>query len=346
MDGRMDSFSVSGVHRCCLLSSAAQLNRAALKEAERQDAEARKSDDPDRRKQLNLSVLSSSGIGGGSSSSSFSEEDSSRRRGGLDEDGVPLELCLSDPAFHELSRTAFRNILSFMGVTFHAYPVTCGLALLKDGHEYPLLRDELYCQVVKQCTPAPPDYPQADRRQTLLAWHLLFAMIHAFLPLSVDAGKMLISHVAQFARRSSFRQLQENGIRDFTSVENVATYILLDWPALQRSPPEEQPLAVTQEQLDALYNLSSLSKDALQQLANQHTILLQEPEGFEDNPTVARSRGFSELLGRLEPPAGPLGPKGFARRRSTLMFAASVAGRLDSSDLSSLFLCSVPHPVT
>ena len=89
---------------------------------------------------------------------------------------------------------AFDNVLFFMRDKFHAYPVTCGVEVVETGLHKPLLRDEIYAQIVKQTTDNPSE------ESVFFGWRLLFVCLLAFPPRNMDS--LLLSHLASRAAPS------------------------------------------------------------------------------------------------------------------------------------------------
>ena len=57
--------------------------------------------------------------------------------------------------FRKKSLSTFENILRYMKVKFHAYPITTGFAVVSTGHSDPAMRDEIFAQLIKQTTETP-----------------------------------------------------------------------------------------------------------------------------------------------------------------------------------------------
>lgn len=81
-----------------------------------------------------------------------------------------------------------------MGDIYHQYPATLGYEILKMGRDEPLLRDEIYLQMIKQTT-GNPEIPSVVH-----GLQLMYLCLSTFAP-SSDIKMFLFSHLAIFARR-------------------------------------------------------------------------------------------------------------------------------------------------
>uniref|UniRef100_A0A7S0H256 Uncharacterized protein n=1 Tax=Amorphochlora amoebiformis TaxID=1561963 RepID=A0A7S0H256_9EUKA len=110
--------------------------------------------------------------------------------------------------------STFDNLLRYMKVKFHAYPVTTGFAVVSAGHSEPALRDEIFCQLIKQTTETPKNEWQ------LLGFRLIYLCLSAFMP--VRCAPVLLSHLARFAKPYFEASLSDTA----NSVPDVATHCL------------------------------------------------------------------------------------------------------------------------
>jgi len=121
----------------------------------------------------------------------------------------------------KLARQLFRNVLGYMGDYFHAYPVTLASEVLNTGLNAKVLRDEIYCQLIKQTSLNP------SQESNLLGWKLIYLCVITFLP-SNTLKPFLLSHAANEA------PLTVREAYGFNSVEDLAyqTYSILETPDL------------------------------------------------------------------------------------------------------------------
>lgn len=107
---------------------------------------------------------------------------------------------LGDSAkLRKLSILSFWNILSYSGELYHVWPHICGHAVLTTGLRTAELRDELYCQMIKQTTPDPSiELPITKIESYLLVWQLIETCLKHFHPNSVSVKLALLSHIAEY----------------------------------------------------------------------------------------------------------------------------------------------------
>ena len=85
-------------------------------------------------------------------------------------------LRLESPEIKRLATRYFKNILGYMGDRQYSYPVILAHELITAGIENVELRDELYCQMMKQLSKNPND---ASKRR---GWNLMALALSSFPP--------------------------------------------------------------------------------------------------------------------------------------------------------------------
>lgn len=95
----------------------------------------------------------------------------------------------------------FRNICGFTALTYHFYPVTLAYELVHTGAEEPLLRDEIYCQLIKQTTACEMVTPARINvlEKGLKLWYIC---LDSFQP-SPALCPYVLSHLAAICRSHS-----------------------------------------------------------------------------------------------------------------------------------------------
>jgi len=92
----------------------------------------------------------------------------------------------------KVARLLFQNINGYMGDRFHAYPVTLAHQVLTSAEKEPLLRDEVYAQLIKQTT----NHPISESE--IYGWKLIYLCLLAFAP-GQHMKPVLLSHIAASA---------------------------------------------------------------------------------------------------------------------------------------------------
>lgn len=115
------------------------------------------------------------------------------------------------------AKELFKNILGFMKDRFHTYPAVLGHEILDQCLKTPLLRDEIFCQLIKQTT------ENRSTESLLLGWKLIYLCLSCFGPTDSELVSVLNSHIAQVATRKLQKHIP------FDTIENVAAncYLML-----------------------------------------------------------------------------------------------------------------------
>ena len=105
--------------------------------------------------------------------------DNKLRKGMLEWTDQPIHtslLRLEKPEMKRLATRFFKNILGYMGDRHYSYPVILAHELVTAGIEHVELRDELYCQIMKQLINNPSE--SSKRR----GWNLMALALSSFPP--------------------------------------------------------------------------------------------------------------------------------------------------------------------
>jgi len=171
----------------------------------------------------------------------------------------------------------FDHLLDFMADRPNATRAVSGHEIVIRGFCEPLLRDEIFLQIIKQCTKNP------NKPSILLGWRLLCSCLAAFPP-SGKFAPYLLCHIASFAcpRYEDPQQIS------FSSVENAATLCYFAWMAVSKhgmgTVPSLQDFAKLTEQITGNESASS-----------QTPALSSKEEKAKKNYATAISGWFSSL---------------------------------------------------
>lgn len=134
----------------------------------------------------------------------------------------------------------FKNILRYMGDAYHQYPTTLVLEIIRTGRSEPLLRDEIFAQLIKQTTRNP-------RKESMLrGFKLLYICISSFPP-SPDFKPYIVSHLASHAH-----QTFPSDALGFNDVADLATNCYFMLEDVCRLPAGQLPVAPVQYDIDRI----------------------------------------------------------------------------------------------
>ncbi|KAJ7987825.1 hypothetical protein DPEC_G00330530 [Dallia pectoralis] len=112
---------------------------------------------------------------------------------------VPIQESLilySDPELNALAVQSFSNVMQFMGdqpARKHRSEIDCVSHVLMLGKEKEFIRDEIYCQVIKQTTNNP------NRESCTLGWRL-FTLVAGFFPCSGNLNPYVTLYLQQISQ--------------------------------------------------------------------------------------------------------------------------------------------------
>ena len=211
----------------------------------------------------------------------------------------------------QLAKHSFKNLRGFMCDAYHPYPVSLGFELLSTAAQEPSLRDELYCQLIKQTT------DNRNQASLLLGLKLLYLALSAFLP-SAPLSPFVLSHIAVFALHS----LPDHPL-GLASVEEMATQCWLVWEARERErESRERELQERRSRGEAVTEAEAAGCTAPSMAEVERLTMGLMPQDAADAPSQP-SAGPSPRSGR--PAAAPKSPLNRGQVQSTLSVALSPA---------------------
>eukprot|EP01094_Clydonella_sp_ATCC50884_P015120 TRINITY_DN2569_c0_g1_i1.p1 TRINITY_DN2569_c0_g1~~TRINITY_DN2569_c0_g1_i1.p1 ORF type:complete len:1924 (-),score=743.67 TRINITY_DN2569_c0_g1_i1:162-5840(-) len=104
--------------------------------------------------------------------------------------------AMEDPLLLKEAKRAFKNVLGYMGDKKYSYPTSCAQELVGIGLEFPDVRTEIYCQIIKQIT----DHPVIENK--MRGWDLLAICTWQFPP-NADMDNVLEVYLRNAPQRSS-----------------------------------------------------------------------------------------------------------------------------------------------
>ena len=133
----------------------------------------------------------------------------------------------------------FKSLLGYTRDRYHPYPITLGQEIVSRAFAEPLLRDEIFCQLIKHTTLNP------GMESLLLGWKLMYLCLSTFPPNSDELEKILLSHIAEIANPKVQKYIP------FDTVENVASNCYMAILKIKQTGPRQEP-----PDLDEIRNLT------------------------------------------------------------------------------------------
>jgi len=149
---------------------------------------------------------------------------------------IPTSLTNMSSTYAKMASKLFKNILGYMGDRSLSYPVMLAQDLLNQALETPEIRDEIYCQIIKQLTENPS--PQSISK----GWQLMEFCLQTFPP-----GDDFGNYLEMYLRRTGKSEKYIHMLHDTQYGAKKKTAPLVD--NLQKQT-EYQPLINTEAQTD------------------------------------------------------------------------------------------------
>lgn len=246
----------------------------------------------------------------------------------------------------KICKEIFQNILGYMKITYHPYPVTLGHAVIMAGLNNVDLRDEIYAQLIKQTTFKIPKLGPGARKPSVKqgmihGWVLLYFTINTFLPSSEEMKPILLDHIV------AATHLPTGG--EFDPVVQYAMHCYAAYKVMIGQPDTYRPVPPSIDQMrlasDGELDFTQIEMTVLE-LVDKDRTDLEKPvrnkvkaakirqynkEYFSDTVTPT---DFEE---RMESPC--MTPRGIRQRRNTggssLLSPSLVTGSVSSTSSSS-----------
>jgi len=192
------------------------------------------------------------------------------------------------------ARQLFADIRGYMRSVYHAYPQTLAFDIVMTGMAEPLLRDEIFCLLIKQTTSNPSPDSQ------LLGLKLLFICASCF-PSSPALRPCLLSHVAQFAPA----RYPSDVAPGFGQESDVAALVYAALTHVEQLTEAGIPCKAP-----TMADVEQLTSGALAKRSGrfEHTLEQAASAAAAEQEQHAKRGIDTSALSNLPPPPGPPGP--------------------------------------
>lgn len=151
-----------------------------------------------------------------------------------------LDNCKTKKRVKELNDLAilnFKDLLDFMKLRYHSFPSTLATEIIQRAINEPLMRDETFCQIIKQTS------GNSNLQSVIYALKLLLLCLCNFRPLTKDMNEILKSHLASMASP------QVTKFTTYDQIEDLAArcFEVMSKPVSSHSIP-------SQEEVQAFYD--------------------------------------------------------------------------------------------
>lgn len=132
---------------------------------------------------------------------------------------IPRSLTKLSRQHSKLAKLMFKDLLGIMQCVYHAYPSSLLSSYIFVPMKHTQLRDEAYCQLIKQTSGNP------NREALIMTWRLLFVCLCIFAP-SKKFAPFLMSHIAWYApdNYKPTKKLGSNSVSDLAMWGRLALH--------------------------------------------------------------------------------------------------------------------------
>jgi len=176
-------------------------------------------------------------------------------------------------AVKKVTHTLFKSLRGFMGDIFHPYPLTLALEIVNIGRAEPLLRDEIFCQIIKQTSENPSE-------ESALKGLKLMYLCFTHFTCGEKLAPFLLTHIAGTAHENLPTECGFNTIADVST----NTYFAFEVSTKRRwtTPPPDQPY------------ITALAKGTLPPLRMNPNAMMPTAEEMKEKREEVKQREIRE----------------------------------------------------